>query len=234
MQYIDKFENDVIQTSKGPLQIFFIGRSALIFKFNDKTIHVDPIMREADYSQLPKADIILITHEHHDHCDPEAVESIKHKDTHIICPDLCAEKIENCTIMNNNEKLNFYNIHIESIPAYNIKHMRHENVPFHPKGHGNGYVIFFGDTKVYIAGDTENIPEMKSLENIDIAFLPMNLPVTMSPEMVEDAVRSIKPKIFYPYHYGDTAMKWGESDPNIIVEKLKDLSEVEVRIRDMK
>ena len=98
---------------------------------------------------------------------------------------------------------------------------------FHPKGRGNGYVITFGDKRVYVAGDTENTPEMKRLKDIDIAFLPMNLPYTMTPEMVADAARAFKPKVLYPYHYGQT-------DPAKLVDLLKDSPEIEVRIRKMR
>jgi L-ascorbate metabolism protein UlaG (beta-lactamase superfamily) len=98
---------------------------------------------------------------------------------------------------------------------------------FHPKGEGNGYIINFGEIRVYVAGDTENIPEMKELKNIDIAFLPMNLPYTMTPEMVADAAKAFGPKILYPYHYGQT-------DPNILVNLLKDSENIEVRIRKMR
>jgi L-ascorbate metabolism protein UlaG (beta-lactamase superfamily) len=105
--------------------------------------------------------------------------------------------------------------------------MRSEGKPFHPKGEGNGYVITFGEKRVYVAGDTENIPEMKKLEKIDIAFLPMNLPYTMTPEMVADAAKAFKPKLLYPYHYGET-------DTSRILELLKDTKKIEVRIRKMK
>ena len=116
---------------------------------------------------------------------------------------------------------------IEAVPAYNLVHKRDTGQPFHPKGTGNGYIITFGDKRVYVAGDTENTPEMKALKNIDIAFLPMNLPYTMTPEMVADAAKAFKPKILYPYHFGET-------DTSKVVSLLKDTPEVEVRIRKMK
>jgi len=115
---------------------------------------------------------------------------------------------------------------IEAVPAYNIQNKRPDGKPFHPKGVGNGYIITFGDKRAYVAGDTENTPEMKALRNIDIAFLPMNLPYTMTPEMVADAARAFKPKILYPYHYGNTDVK--KLDP------LLKGSGIEVRIRSMK
>jgi len=105
-------------------------------------------------------------------------------------------------------------------------HKRDNGQPFHPEGVGNGYILTFGDKRVYVAGDTENIPEMKTLQGIDVAFLPMNLPYTMTPEMVADAAKSFRPKILYPYHYGDT-------DTSKLLELLKDEQEIEVRIRQM-
>jgi L-ascorbate metabolism protein UlaG (beta-lactamase superfamily) len=128
--------------------------------------------------------------------------------------------------MKNNEVKTIRGLPIEAVPAYNIVHMRSPGNPFHPKGVGNGYVITFNDTKVYIAADTENIPEMKELSGIDIAFLPMNLPYTMTPEMVADAARMFTPKVLYPYHFGET-------DTSKLVDLLKDDKEIEVRIRDM-
>jgi L-ascorbate metabolism protein UlaG (beta-lactamase superfamily) len=116
---------------------------------------------------------------------------------------------------------------VAAVPAYNLVHKRDTGQAFHPKGEGNGYIITLGDTRLYIAGDTENTPEMKSLRDIDYAFLPMNLPYTMTPEMVADAASTFKPKVLYPYHYGET-------DPARIVALLNDTPEVEVRIRSMK
>lgn len=129
--------------------------------------------------------------------------------------------------MKNGDFRTVLDVKIEALPAYNIVHKRSDGIPFHPKGEGNGYVLTFDDLRVYIAGDTENIPEMKELKNIHIAFLPMNLPYTMTPEMVKDAALMIKPKILYPYHYGET-------DPKRLVELLKEFPEIEVRVRDMR
>ena len=128
--------------------------------------------------------------------------------------------------MNNGDVKTIEGLRMEAIPSYNLVHMRDNGKPYHPKGVGNGYVVTFGDKRVYVAGDTENIPEMKSLQNIDIAFLPMNLPYTMTPEMVGDAAKAFRPKILYPYHYGKT-------DTSKIVELLKEDKGIEVRIRKM-
>ena len=128
--------------------------------------------------------------------------------------------------MHNGDVKTVLGVKIEAVPAYNIVHLRSGNTPYHPKGVGNGYVMTFGDKRVYVAGDTENTPEMKKLKDIDIAFLPMNLPYTMTPEMVADAAKAFKPKILYPYHFGRT-------DTNQLVELLKDSKDIEVRIRKM-
>ena len=224
-----EFEEDIIQTSQGDLKITFIGHGTVMFTFEGKIIHVDPVGRYADYSQLPKADLILITHEHGDHLDAKVIKIISSEKTDIVLTEKCVEKakIEDGIIMKNGDIKTVQNLKIEAIPAYNIKHMRSPGNPYHPKGVGNGYIITFGDKRVYVAADTENTPEMKALKNIDIAFLPMNLPYTMTPEMVADAAKAFMPKILYPYHYGNT-------DTSKIVELLKDVEGIEVRIRDMK
>jgi L-ascorbate metabolism protein UlaG (beta-lactamase superfamily) len=219
------FEKDVIKTDSGDLEITFIGHGTLMFEYGGKIIHVDPWNNLADYSTLPKADIVLVTHEHHDHLDPKAIKRVSKDKTAVILTETAASEVSGGTVMKNGDVKTIEGIRIEAVPAYNIINMRSEGVPFHPKGQGNGYVLTFGDTRVYVAGDTENIPEMENLKDIDIAFLPMNLPYTMTPEMVADAARKFKPKILYPYHYGQT-------DTAKIVELLSD-SPIDVRIRKM-
>jgi len=222
----DFLEKDTFQTSEGELEITFIGHGTLMFTFQDKVIHVDPWSDLADYNQLPKADIVLITHEHHDHLDLNAIEGIKKEDTLVVLTGECSEKIDTGLIMKNGDVQTLKDMIIEAVPAYNIQHKRDNGQHFHPKGAGNGYILTFGELRVYVAGDTENIPEMKDIENIDIAFLPMNLPYTMTPEMVADAAKMVKPKILYPYHFGNT-------DTNQLIELLKNQKELEVRIRKM-
>lgn len=221
-----QFESDLFNTSKGSLKITFIGHGSLMFEFDGKVIHVDPYSKLADYNKLPKADLILITHEHRDHLDTGALDILRTPATAMIVTETVASLIPGGTIMHNGDQKTVMGLKIEAVPAYNLVHMRSEGVPYHPKGVGNGYIVTFGDKKVYIAGDTENIPEMRTIKGIDIAFLPMNLPYTMTPEMVADAARSFKPQILYPYHFGDT-------DTSKIVELLKDEKEIEVRIRKM-
>ena len=218
------FTSDIFNTSEGDLKITFLGHGTLMFQFRGKVIHIDPVGRQADYSKLPKADMILITHEHGDHLDAKVVAMIRKDSTDLILTKTCAQTIDGGTVMVNGDNKEFQGIKVEAIPAYNIKNMRSAGNPYHPKGQGNGYILTFGNKRIYIAGDTENTPEMKALQNIDIAFLPMNLPYTMSPEMVADAAGAFKPKILYPYHYGRT-------DTSKLVELLSDTEGVEVRIR---
>ncbi len=222
----EKFETDAIKTSAGNLEITFIGHGTLMFTFGGKVIHIDPWTQLADYSKLPKADLILLTHEHRDHLDLKAVDILRKERAAIVCPKITAEQIKGATVMNNGDVKTVEGLTIKAVPAYNLVHKRDTGQPFHPKGDGNGYLITFGDKNVYVAGDTENIPEMKALKGIDIAFLPMNLPFTMTPEMVADAVLAFKPKILYPYHFGET-------DTPKLLALLKD-SGIEVRIRKMK
>ena len=219
-------ETDTINTSAGNLKITFIGHASLMFSFGGKIIHIDPFSRMADYSKLPKADIILITHGHPDHLDLKALNLIRSEKSLLVLNENSAGLVKGGIIMNNGDVKTVKGLKIEAVPAYNIVNMRADGTPFHPKGLGNGYVITFGNKRVYVAGDTENIPEMKKLEGIDIAFLPMNLPYTMTPEMAAEAARAFKPKILYPYHYRNT-------DTSKIVDLLKDTNEIEVRIRKM-
>jgi L-ascorbate metabolism protein UlaG (beta-lactamase superfamily) len=222
----EQFESDVIQTSTGDLTITFLGHGSLILAFNGQIIYVDPFSRVADYAKLPKADVILVTHEHGDHLDPGALNSVRVEDTAVVLTETCAGQVKGGIVMRNGDTRTVKGIAIEAVPAYNIIHKRDNGQPFHPEGVGNGYILTCGDKRVYVAGDTENTPEMKALRDIDCAFLPMNLPYTMTPEMVADAAKTIKPTILYPYHYGET-------DTSRLVELLKDQPETEVRIRKM-
>lgn len=220
------FETDRIKTSKGDLVITFLGHGTLMMSFDGKVIHVDPVAQAVDYARLPKADLILVTHEHSDHFDLKAINLIKSKETAYVVTETVARQLKDGIILKNGQIKTVKGFTIEAVPAYNLVHMRSPGVPFHPKGSGNGYIITFGDKKVYIAGDTENTPEMKSLKGIDITFLPMNLPYTMTTEMVADAAKAFRPKILYPYHYGKTKTAK-------IIDLLKDEKDIEVRIRRM-
>jgi L-ascorbate metabolism protein UlaG (beta-lactamase superfamily) len=218
-------EIDTFPTSMGQLKIYFLGHGSLMMSLDGRIIHIDPYSRVADYAALPKADILFLTHEHRDHLDPEALEHVRSEKTTVVLTELCAQQVEGGIVLKNGEKAEVDGIPVEAVPAYNLIHKRETGEPFHPKGQGNGYVLVFGDLRVYIAGDTENIPEMKALKDIAIAFLPMNLPYTMTPEMTAEAARSFMPVILYPYHYGST-------DPQTLADLLAG-SGIEVRIRRM-
>lgn len=222
----EPFETDVIQTSAGDLKITFLGHGTLMLTFNEKVFHVDPFSKVADYARLPKADVILITHEHGDHLDPAAMASVRTAETEVILTETCAKQVKGGTVMRNGDVHTVQGVRVEAVPAYNLVHKRETGQPFHPRGVGNGYILTFGDKRVYIAGDTENIPEMSELQDIDCAFLPMNLPYTMTPDMVADAAKAFQPKILYPYHFGDT-------DTSKLVNLLQDQKGIEVRIRNM-
>jgi len=220
-------QTDVLKTADGDVAMTLIGHGTLYFTYKGKVYHVDPWTKLADYAKLPKADAILITHEHRDHLDPEAIAAISTPDTVIVVTETVAKQLGKGEVMKNGDKRTLLDIDVAAVPAYNIEHKRDNGQPFHPKGVGNGYVLTFGDKRIYVAGDTEGVPEMAGLKNIDVAFLPMNLPYTMTPEMTAKAAKSFKPKILYPYHYGET-------DPQKLMEILKKTPQIEVRVRDMR
>ena len=224
---LEQFEKDVVTTSAGDLEITFIGHGSLMMQVSGKTIYVDPFGRLADFQKFPKADLVLVTHHHGDHLDVKTLEQLVTEKTTILLTQKCADEYKKGVVMKNGDVQTVLGITVEAVPAYNLVHKRPDGGAFHPKGEGNGYVLAIGDKRIYIAGDTENIPEMKALEKIDIAFLPMNLPYTMTPDMVADAAKAFRPKVLYPYHYGET-------EPATIVALLKQYKDIEVRIRKMK
>jgi L-ascorbate metabolism protein UlaG (beta-lactamase superfamily) len=222
----DSPEYDKIPTTAGNVEIHFIGHGSLMFKVNGYVIHIDPVSSSGDYRFLPKADLILVTHEHYDHLDINLINDLKKDGTLVFINEKATEQIGWAAPMKPGDRQEVNGIVFEAVYAYNIVNMRSPGQPFHPKGSGIGYILTIGGKRFYIAGDTENIPEMKALKDIEVAFLPMNLPYTMTPAMVADAARAFKPRILYPYHYGDT-------DTEEIISLLKG-SGVDVRIRNMK
>jgi L-ascorbate metabolism protein UlaG (beta-lactamase superfamily) len=217
---------DKINTSAGIVEMHFIGHGSLMFKVNGFIIYIDPVRSSGNYDNLPKADLILVTHEHGDHLDTKLINDLQQDGTMLFSNEISALKVSWAKTMKAGDRQEITNIIIEAVPAYNIVNERAPGQPFHPKGIGLGYILTIGDKRFYIAGDTENTPEMKALRNIDVAFLPMNLPYTMTPEMVADAARAFKPKILYPYHFGDT-------NTDKIIKLLKD-TDISVRIRNLK
>jgi L-ascorbate metabolism protein UlaG (beta-lactamase superfamily) len=217
---------DQLSTSAGTMEMHFIGHGSLMFKLGGYIIHIDPVASSGSYENLPKADLILITHEHFDHLDVNLIEKLRKESTVIYCNSASASKIKGAISLKAGEIRTADKVQVETVEAYNIVNVRAPGQPFHPKGSGIGYIIKAGDKKFYIAGDTENTPEMKALKNIDVAFLPMNLPYTMTPEMVADAALAFRPAILYPYHFGET-------NTQKIIDLLKG-SGIEVRIKNLK
>lgn len=220
----EQLQEDVIATSAGDLVITVVGHGSVMLRHGGKVIHVDPVGREADYGTIPDADLILITHEHGDHLDVDAIAQVRKPGTEIVVSSSCDGRVDGANVMANGEVATRAGLRIEAVPAYNLVHQRSEGVPYHPRGNGNGYLIDFADVRVYVAGDTENTPEMKALRGVDVAFLPMNVPFTMTPEMVADAARAFRPRILYPYHFGDT-------DTGELVRLLDGAEGIEVRVR---
>ena len=219
--------SDVIPVDGGEVVLSFLGHGTLMLEHGGKVVHIDPWSRQADYKNLPDADLVLITHHHRDHLDPAAIAEIRGAETVVIgSPEVCAA-VDGCRTLRNGESTEAIGIQIRAVPAYNLVHRRDNGEPFHPKGRDNGYIVEVAGKTIYFAGDTENTPEMKALTGIDIAFLPMNLPYTMTPEMVADAARAFRPRILYPYHYGDT-------DPDELAKLLANEKDIEVRIRPLR
>ncbi len=221
----ETLQSDTYKTDKGDLKITFVGHASLLLEFEGQIIHIDPFSRVWNYDKLPKADMIIITHHHGDHLDPALIKKLRKPGAPLILPELCTNEVEDFTIMKNGDIKEVKGINIEAVPAYNIKHKRDSGDPYHKKGEGNGYILTLGGKRVYIAGDTENTPEMKTLKDIDIAFLPMNLPYTMTEEMVADAALTFMPGVLYPYHSRGSDLKKLE-------KLLENVNKITVKIRD--
>lgn len=218
-------EFDKITTKDGIVELHFIGHGSLMFKWNGYVIYIDPAGSSGNFEFRPKADLILVTHEHGDHLDPKLIADLKKPGTLLFCNENSLSKVPWGLAMRAGDRQEINNIIFEAVPAYNLVNESTPGNPYHPKGIGVGYVFTIGGKRFYVAGDTENIPEMKTLKNIDVAFLPMNLPYTMTPAMVADAALAFRPKILYPYHFGNT-------DTTEIVNLLKD-SGIVVRMRNL-
>ena len=183
-----------------------IKHASMEINFDGVEIQVDPVgmwlKPETDYATFPKANIILITHEHKDHFDREAIHQLRTPATTIYVNQAVFGHFKNGLVMRNGDQVKYADdITIEAVPAYNTTEGREQ---FHPKGRDNGYILTLDGLRIYIAGDTEDIPEMADLKDIDIAFLPCNQPYTMTVDQVVNAAKIIKPKILFPYHYNET------------------------------
>ncbi len=213
---------DELNTPEGVVKITPIQHASLMLEVPGQVVYVDPAMGK--YNGMPKGDLILLTHTHSDHLSITNIERLRKAQTRIIAPEAAAKSVAGASVMRNGETKTVGKWTIEAIPAYNVKRKRPDGAVYHDKGHGNGYVLTFGGKRIYIAGDTEDVPEVRALKNIDVAFIPMNLPFTMQPDEAAELVRALKPKVVYPYHYRGTDLS--------VFEKALAGSGVEVRIRN--
>jgi L-ascorbate metabolism protein UlaG (beta-lactamase superfamily) len=195
---------DTIATSKGPLIIQPINHASLVLTLAGKTVYIDPVGGAAKYQGLAAPDIILVTDIHGDHFDPATLEAIRKPGTVLVVPQAVMDKLPEAdkagaVVLANGATKDLSGIGVMAIPMYNLPEGK--SAAMHTKGRGNGYVLMAGGKRIYLSGDTEDIPEMRALKNIDIAFVCMNLPYTMDINHAADAVLAFKPKIVYPYHY---------------------------------
>ncbi|MDO4512263.1 MAG: MBL fold metallo-hydrolase [Bacteroidales bacterium] len=201
-----------------------IKHGSLRINFAGMEIEVDPAGKlppVTDYAALPKADLVLVTHEHFDHCDKQAIEALQKPGTVTVVNAASAQQLGFGNVMKNGETFAFSpEVTIEAVPAYNTSASKQQ---FHPRGRDNGYILTLDGLRIYIAGDTEVIDELSALTDIDVAFLPCNLPYTMTPEQLDEAARKFMPRVLFPYHYSDTKIER-------VVELLEG-SGIDVRIR---
>jgi L-ascorbate metabolism protein UlaG (beta-lactamase superfamily) len=193
---------DTLRTSQGDLRIMPVYHGSVMLEFNGKVIHIDPWSR-GDYAGLPQADLLVITHTHADHLDRTMLERLKKPTTVIVAPPAVADTLNCCEVeaIANGETRTVEGISFEGVAMYNLVHGWRTGMPFHHRGIGSGYVLGFGDTRLYISGDTECVPEMKALKRITVAMFSMNPPKAMSPGEAADCVKAFKPAIAYPIHY---------------------------------
>ena len=215
---------DTLAAEGGEIEITPILHGSLQLGFGGKVIYVDPWSR-GDYSSAPKADLILVTDVHGDHLDVDMIGQLRQEGTVLVVPAAAADEVEDEIVIGNGESRQFAGVSVEAVPMYNLKRGPEEGGLFHEKGRGNGYVVTLGGKRIYVAGDTACIPEMRDLADIDVAFVPMNLPYTMTPGEAAECVKAFSPKVVYPYHYRG-------SDLGEFSAALESASAIEVRIRE--
>jgi L-ascorbate metabolism protein UlaG (beta-lactamase superfamily) len=224
----DPTVSDIIETEEGDLTITPISHASLMMEFQGRRVYVDPV---GDFSEMSdrKADIVLITDIHGDHMNAEAARSVTKTGAVVIAPREVWNTITTAVVYLNGEtsRVTLPNtaVGIEAVPAYNLTRGPEEGQFYHPMGRGQGYIVTIAGKRVFVSGDTECVPEIQALENIDVAFLPMNLPFTMTPEEAAECAKTFRPSIVYPYHYRG-------QDPAVFANALSGESDIEVRIRE--
>jgi len=220
---------NVIRTSAGPLVIHPIEHATFVVEWDGKTIAVDPVGDLERFADFPKPGLILITDIHGDHLSGDVVAALASASTTIVAPAAVAEMLPESLpaevkVLANGASMTWRGVTVEAFPMYNLDP---EKQKFHPKGRGNGYLLTLGGTRLYVSGDTEDIPEMRALRNIDAALVCMNLPYTMDVDAAADAVLEFQPKIVFPYHYRGTE---GMSDLGRFRSLVAENPAIEVRV----
>jgi L-ascorbate metabolism protein UlaG (beta-lactamase superfamily) len=194
---------DHFATANGPLDVTPLNHASVLFEWTGKALYVDPTMASlaGAAASLPKADVIFITDIHPDHLDPSALERLRKNGTSVVGPPAVAEKTHVDVVMKNGDTRAVEGVAVEAIPMYNVTRGPSPGKLFHDKGRGNGYVLGFASTRVYLSGDTECTSEMRGLEHIDAAFVCMNLPFTMPPSEAISCIDAFRPRVLFPYHY---------------------------------
>ena len=213
---------EIIKSSAGDIKITPIQHASMMIQAGGQTIQVDPA--QGNFDGLPAADLILLTDVHGDHLSQPLIAKVKKAGTQILAPEAVAKDVAGAMIVKNGETKKIGAWTIEAVPMYNLKRGPSTGTLYHDNCRGNGYVLTYGGTRIYISGDTEGVPEMRALKNIDVAFVCMNLPYTMPPDEAAEAVKAFKPKVVYPYHYMG-------SDLKVFEAALKGTG-TEVRLRD--
>jgi len=193
-------QTQTFPTSAGLVKITPLTHASTLIEAGGKTIYLDPA-KPVNFEGHPKADLILITDIHGDHMDPDSIKAISKAGTEIMAPSPVVQTVTTAKPIANGETKSWQDWTIEAIPAYNLKRGPAPGKLFHDKGRGNGYILTYGGMRFYFSGDTEGVPEMRALKNIDVAFICMNLPYTMPPDEAAEAVKAFHPKVVIPYHY---------------------------------
>ena len=214
-------------TDSGTLAVTPLGHASVRLELGDTVIHLDPWSSVADYSQQPGADWVWVTHEHSDHLDTDAIAQIATENTRYLMDErtAAASGLEGVTLIENGDTMTLGDITVIALPAYNVVRERDDGQKYHPKGWYNGFILEVGDFRMHFGGDTECIPEFADVGELNVSFLPINLPYTMPPEEAAACYRMLNPEVAIPYHQGDF-------DPQIVADMLAD-TDIDVKVLEL-